>query len=178
MSKALLIIDMQKFVTERIAQGIGHYPDNAIENMQQLLALFRRRGEPVVHIRHHTPAPDSPLHQLSPLFPALAECEALPDEALFLKTTSSAFSSTDLLAWLHAKALTEITVIGAVAGFCVNSTVRAGADAGLRMTVVQDAVLSFALPEQQMTAKTLHEVTLALLAAGFSNVVTTGSLLS
>lgn len=177
MSKALLIIDMQKFVSERIAQGVDYFPANAIENMQQLLSLFRKRGEPVIHIHHQTLEPDSLLYARSPLFPAIEECEALPDEKRFLKTTSSAFSSTDLLAYLQSKALKEITVIGAVTGFCINSTVRSGADAGLQMTVVEDAVLSFALPEQKMAAKILHETTLALLAAGFGQVVSAQSLL-
>lgn len=74
--------------------------------------------------------------------------------------------------------MSACTVIGAVAGFCVNSTVRSGADAGLSMTVVSDAVLSFALEEAGQGARQILDVTLALLAADFATVLTTTELLA
>ncbi|WP_254893274.1 isochorismatase family protein [Salmonella enterica] len=67
-------------------------------------------------------------------------------------------------------------VIGAVAGFCITSTVRAGSDAGLNMTVIQDAVISFALDGGEPGAKNILDVTLALLAADFASVITTKEL--
>ncbi|MEB6378582.1 isochorismatase family protein [Leclercia adecarboxylata] len=36
-----------------------------------------------------------------------------------------------------------------MAGFCVNATVRMGADLGLQMTVLRDAVISFELEQQK-----------------------------
>ncbi len=39
MSKALLIIDMQNFVTQRIQQGVDYFPQNSIENMTRDLKL-------------------------------------------------------------------------------------------------------------------------------------------
>ncbi|MGL5698337.1 MAG: hypothetical protein ACRCYL_03440, partial [Kluyvera sp.] len=53
--EALLVIDMQGFVTDRIARGIDFYPDHCIENMRSVIALFRAAGKPIFHVRHETP---------------------------------------------------------------------------------------------------------------------------
>ncbi len=37
MSKALLIIDMQNFVAERIQQGVEYFPQASIENMTAVI---------------------------------------------------------------------------------------------------------------------------------------------
>lgn len=173
MSKALLIIDMQNFVTERIQQGVDYFPQNSIANMTSVTEKFRSSGNPVIHVRHQTPEQGSPLHQTSPSSLPLEGFEERPDEPVFIKHTSSAFSSTGLLAHLKEANISEVVVIGAVTGFCVNSTVRMGADLGLKMTVVKDAVLSFELDKHQLSAKAIHDVTLALLDAGFAQVTDT-----
>jgi Amidases related to nicotinamidase len=176
MSKALLIIDMQNFVKERIQQGVDHFPPTGIENMASVIEQFRASGRPVIHVRHQTPEQGSPLHHSLPASQPLESFEERPGEPVFIKHTSSAFSSTGLLAHLQEAAISEVVVIGAVAGFCVNSTVRMGADLGLKMTVINDAVLSFELEKSQLSAKAIHDVTLALLGAGFAQVITTGEL--
>lgn len=176
MSKALLIIDMQNYVTERIHKGVDYFPQNAIENMTSVIEKFRQSGRPVIHVHHQTPEQGSPLHHNSPSSQPLASFEALPDEPVFIKHTSSAFSSTELQAYLQNAGISEVIVIGAVAGFCVNSTVRMGADLGLTMTVLKDAVLSFELVKSQLSAKVIHDVTLALLEADFAQVTETREL--
>lgn len=170
MSKALLIIDMQNFVKERIQQGVDYFPQNSFENMTSVIEKFRTSGTPVIHVRHQTPEQGSPLHHSSPSSQPLDAFQERADEPVFIKHTSSAFSSTGLLAYLQEARIAEVVVIGAVAGFCVNSTVRMGADLGLKMTVLKDAVLSFELESHQLSAKAIHDVTLGLLDAGFAQV--------
>jgi len=172
MSKALLIIDMQQYVVARINKGIDHYPHNAMTNMTALLRTFRDNAQPVIHIRHHSPAEGSLLHPDSPLSQVIADFAEKPSEAVFIKHTSSSFSSTGLQDYLARQQISECVVMGAVAGFCVNSTVRAGADLGLEMTVVSDAVISFGLADAGQDAKTIFEVTMALLRADFARVAT------
>ncbi|WP_299999705.1 isochorismatase family protein [uncultured Cedecea sp.] len=173
MSKVLLIIDMQKYVTERIQQGVPFYPENAIANMIAVVATFRAAGLPVIHIRHQTPEIDSALHQDSPLSLPIEFFDALANEPVFIKHTSSSFNSTPLLSYLEDRCLSEVVVMGAVAGFCVNSTVRTGADLGLNMIVIKDAVISFGLQSHQPGAEEIHHVTMALLEADFARVLTT-----
>lgn len=176
MSKVLLVIDMQKFVTARIQQGIQFYPEYCVENMVEVIEQFRAAGLPVIHIHHQSMAVGSTLHPDSPLSEPIPAFEARQNEAVFIKHTSSAFNSTSLLTFLQDAHLSDIVVIGAVAGFCVNSTVRTGADFGLNMTVVQDAVISFALQDNQPSAKDIFKVTMALLEADFAQVITTHEL--
>lgn len=170
MARALLIIDMQKFVEDRISKGVGYYPHNAITNMATILTQFRRENALVAHVMHQTPEEGSLLHPDSPLYPVVDGFENTPDERVFVKRTSSAFASTDLKDYLEVNAITEVVVMGAVAGFCVNSTVRHGADLGLNMTVISDAVLSFDLPGGEPEEKNIHDVTLKLLGAGFARI--------
>lgn len=94
-----------------------------------------------------------------------------------MKRTSSGFASTDLATYLQDKGITDLMVTGAVAGFCVNSTVRAGADLGFDMTVVRDAVLGFDLPAAQLSARTIFDVTMAHLESDFAKVVDTSAVL-
>ena len=166
--QALLIIDMQSFVTERIASGMDYYPTNSIDNMRSVIRAFRATGKPVLHVRHQTLEPGSPMHTSSAHFLPVEGFNELPGEAVFVKHTSSAFSSTELYGWLKSENITEVAVIGAVAGFCVNSTIRSGSDLGLAMTVVRDAVLSFPLEGDGLDAKAIYTVTLGLLEAGFA----------
>lgn len=97
--------------------------------------------------------------------------EALDGEAVFIKRTSSAFASTDLEAHLRKEGIGELVVTGAVAGFCVNSMVRAGADLGFAMTVVRDAVVGFDLPDAGLSARVIFDVTMAHLEADFARII-------
>ncbi|WP_052283399.1 isochorismatase family protein [Kluyvera genomosp. 1] len=169
--QALLVIDMQGFVTDRIDSGMEHYPTDSINNMRSVIATFREAGKPVLHVRHQTLEPGSPMHTSSPHFLPVEGFGEQSGEVVFVKHTSSAFSSTDLYAWLQGENIREVAVIGAVAGFCVNSTIRAGSDLGLSMTVVRDAVLSFPLTDDGLNAKAIYDVTLGLLEAGFARGV-------
>lgn len=176
MATALMVIDMQNFVTDRINQGVEMFPDNAIDNMHTILDIFRNCVSPVIHIRHHSTDEGSLLHCSSPLSQPVTGFEEKYGEPVFVKNTSSAFSSTGLFTYLKNHQISACIVIGAVAGFCVTSTVRAGADAGLNMTVIQDAVISFALDGGEPGAKNILDITLALLAADFASVITTKEL--
>lgn len=173
--QALLVIDMQRFVSDRIARGVEYFPAASIENMKTVLAYFRAAGKTVLHVRHETIEPESDLKKDSPHFPPVDGFEEQGDEKVFIKRTSSAFSSTDLYQWLQRENINEVAVIGAVAGFCVNSTIRSGADLGLNMVVVRDAVLSFPLGEG-LGAEAIFNVTLGLLEAGFARGITTAEL--
>ncbi|HGN1705154.1 TPA: isochorismatase family protein [Providencia rettgeri] len=170
MSKALLLIDMQRFVENRIEQGIHYYPQDAISNMRYVLNRFRMNNEMIIHIIHQTPMEGSLLHENSPYYTLMDDFKNASSEVLFVKQTSSAFASTQLKQYLENNAITELVVIGAVAGFCVNSTIRHGADLGIIMTVVSDAVISFDLPDLQCEAKNIHDVTIGLLQSDFAKI--------
>ncbi len=176
--KALVIIDMQMEMQHRIAAGRDCVNAGAPERIAALAGAFRRNGWPVVHVRHRDEAAQSPLHPEAVGYLPMTCAEAQEGEAVFVKRTSSAFASTDLAAHLKARGITELVVTGAVAGFCVNSTVRHGADLGFDMTVVRDAVIGFDLPAAGLSAQVIFDVTLAHLEADFARVVDSTSVLA
>ncbi|GBQ35937.1 isochorismatase family protein [Gluconacetobacter azotocaptans] len=169
--KALAIIDMQMDMQHRIEAGRDHVNPASPVRIAELAAAFRRKGLPVLHIRHADENRASPLHPEAAGYRPMPCAEALENEPVFVKRTSSGFASTDLAVYLRDKGIDDLFVTGAVAGFCVNSTVRAGADLGFNMTVVRDAVLGFDMPSAHLSARTIFDVTMALLEADFAKVV-------
>lgn len=176
--KALLIIDMQMEMQHRMERGRDHVNPDAPVRVAELAAMFRQKGLPVIHIRHRDENPASPLHPEAAGYPPMPCAEALEGEAVFLKRTSSGFASTDLANHLRENGIANLVVTGAVAGFCVNSTVRAGADLGFNMTIVQDAVIGFDLPSANLSARTIFDVTIAHLEADFATVIDASSVLA
>lgn len=178
MVQVLVIIDMQAGVQERLDAGRDCVNPDAPARITALAAHWRARGWPVVHVRHHETDPTMRWHRDRPAAVPLPCSTALPDEPEFWKTTSSAFASTNLADWLRARKLGDLVITGAVAGFCVASTVRAGADLGFDIAVVSDAVMGFDLPEADLPARPIFDVSLALLAADFARLTTTDALLA
>ncbi|WP_084295643.1 isochorismatase family protein [Cereibacter johrii] len=168
--KALIVIDMQMEMQHRIEAGRDCVNADAPLRIATLAGAFRQRGLPVIHIRHRDENPASPLHADAVGYPPMPCADAVEGEAVFVKQTSSAFTSTDLARHLHNEGITHLVVTGAVAGFCVNSTVRNGADLGFETTVVRDAVIGFNLPAAGQTAQVIFDVTMAHLEADFARL--------
>ncbi|HEV7327345.1 MAG TPA: isochorismatase family protein [Bosea sp. (in: a-proteobacteria)] len=167
--KALVIIDMQMEMQHRIDAGRDCVNPEAPDRIALLSETFRSSGQPVIHIRHSADDPASPFHADATGYPPMPCAEAVEGEPIFLKRTSSGFASTELEAYLRVKGITDLLVTGGVAGYCVNSTVRAGADLGFKMTVVRDAVIGFDLPG--LSARTIFDVTMAHLESDFAKIV-------
>ena len=171
MSKALIIIDMQQEMQTRLDQGRDHVNGHADEVISHLAQKARLKGVPVIHIRHAEADETSPFRMGIPSAAPLPCDREEPGEAVFTKTTSSAFASTPLKQHLDAEGIDSLIVTGAVTGFCVTSTVRAASDLGYQVNLVEDGVLGFNLPEAKLTARQVHDVTIGLLAANFAKIL-------
>ena len=173
--KALIIIDMQMEMQQRIDRGQDSVNADAPARIEALAAAFRQAGQPVLHVRHREDDPASDFHIDAAGYQPMPCAQAVEGEPVFVKRTSSSFASTDLEKYLRANSITDLVVAGAVAGFCINSTVRAGTDLGFRMTVVRDAVLGFDLSD--LSARTIFDVTMAHLEADFATVLDTSAII-
>lgn len=146
MTRALIIIDIQQ---DYFAGGrhplVG--PDAAAAAAARLLAAWRERGLPVVHVQHVWDAPDAAFFQ-----PGTPGVEIHPlvapqgDEALVTKAFPNSFLETDLAERLDAIARAtggdgpvDLVVAGMMSSMCVDATVRAAADRGHAVTVAHDA---------------------------------------
>jgi len=177
--RAVLVIDMQEGMADRIRAGRPTATPDAPERIAALLAQSRAAGIPVVHVLHDHPGDDSPLRKGHPAGEPMPCATPQPGETVLWKHGSSAFYGTGLDGHLKARGITELVIVGAVAAFCVTSTVRQASDLGYKVLLPQDALLGFDLPAHdggQLDAATIFRVTLSLLAADFATLTTVEAL--
>ena len=136
---------------------------------------------PVIHILHDDPNPESPFRKGEAGAAPMACVVPQAGETVLWKSGSSAFHGTGLDAHLKAEGISELVVVGAVAAFCVTSTVRQASDLGYRVLLPTDALLQFDLPAHdggRIDAGTVFRVTLSLLGADFATLTSVDSLAS
>ncbi|MDP3264341.1 MAG: isochorismatase family protein [Tabrizicola sp.] len=179
MTTAVLIIDMQAGMADRIAAGRAPVNPAAMDRMAALLASARARGMSVIHVHHDEPDAGSPFRKGLPGAEPMACAAPVAGEAVLWKHRSSAFAGTGLDDRLRRDGIDRLIVAGAVAAFCVTSTVRAASDLGYGVLLPTDALLGFDLPAHdggRIDAATVQRVTLSLLGADFATLTTVDQL--
>ena len=134
----LLLIDIQNvYFTE------GEYklsdPEAAAENAAKILAFFRKKGLPVIHVKHQfkkLPGYKEPLKDLNELHSSVFPEKG---ELVIGKTAPNSFYKTELLEALRAYGADHVVVAGMMTHMCVDTTVRAARDYSLPVTVIGDA---------------------------------------
>lgn len=170
---------MQEGMAARIRAGRPTATPDAPDRIAALLAQARAGGLPLIHVLHDDPDPGSPFRRGEPGGEPMPCATPGAGETVFWKRGSSAFHGTGLDAHLKALGVTELVVAGAVAAFCVTSTVRQASDLGYRVLLPQDALLGFDLPAHdagRIDAGTVFRVTLSLLGADFATLTTVAAL--
>lgn len=178
-STALMLIDCQ-LAWDDPYWGSRNNP-GAEGRIGKLLAAFRGAGYPVIHIKHNSKDPNSPLHLLEPGNAFKPEAMPLPGEAVFEKTVHAAFLGTELEAHLREQEIDRIVIAGFVTSWCVSSTARMAHDLGFKVAVIHDACVAFDLEDPSgavMPAETLHRVGMAELHGAFAMVLGTEDLLA
>ena len=169
----LLIIDMQIGMTWP-SSGLRNNPQ-AESVIAELLAAWRAKGAPVVHVRHISRTPGSPFwpSQLGVEFqPALAPLE---HEHVVEKNVPDAFINTGLERWLHARGQLSLVIVGVSTNNSVEATARTAGNLGFRTTVVADGTFAFEKIDFRgvhRTADDVHAMALANLQGEYANVVT------
>jgi nicotinamidase-related amidase len=142
-----------------------------------LLDAWRRRGAPVIHVRHDSLDPASCFHPAAPGNAFRSGFGPIADEGLVVKSVSSAFIGTDLDLRLRRLKAEGIVLFGMRSDMCLSSTARSGAALGWPVVVVADASDCCDTPEPfgpgVIPAEDIHRVHLATLADEFARVVTT-----
>ncbi|MCP1618501.1 nicotinamidase-related amidase [Pseudomonas sp. SLBN-26] len=175
---ALLIIDQQRGI-RRVATPRNH--PEAEARMAELLALWRQRGWPLVHIRHISRDPASVFApgQDGARFQDAFEPRA--DEAVLEKNVTDAFSHSQLERWLHVRGLRAVVVVGVASENSVEATARSASCLGFAATVVSDACYTFAKPDwsgRPRTAEEVHDMAMANLAGEYGRVLDCATLLA
>ncbi len=136
---ALVLIDFQDGFRDP-AWGARNNPD-AEAQAARLLAAWRAAGVPVVHVRHVSTDPASPLRGpgtawMAPLAPA-------DGEAQVDKSVNAVFIGTGLADMLTARGAQALVVAGLTTPHCVSTTCRMAANLGFAVTLVHDACAAF-----------------------------------
>jgi nicotinamidase-related amidase len=169
---ALVVIDMQRDFVEPGGFGAALGNDVArlkaiIPTVAALIALFRRRGWPVIHTRegHRPDLSDCPAAKLRRGSPTLRigdagpmgrilvrgepghaivpELAPLPGELVIDKPGKGSFYATGLAEALAGRGTTHLVLAGVTTEVCVQTTMREANDRGFDCLLVEDATESY-----------------------------------
>lgn len=178
-ASALLIIDVQIGLDD---PSLGHRNNPQAEsNMAQLLAKWRERRAPVIHIQHRSTERNSPLRPDMPGYGFKQEVQPLPGEKQFSKSVNSAFIGTGLEQYLKRNKISSLVVVGLTTDHCVSTTVRMAANLGFKVTLIADATATFERTGYDgisYSADDIHRINLVSLADEFCTVRSTDELLA
>jgi nicotinamidase-related amidase len=175
---ALVVIDVQRGFDEPY-WGSRNNPQ-AEDNIAQLLAAWRAERKPIVHVKHNSRLPHSPLHP-SNTGNAFKDFAAPRDgEATFGKDVNSAFIGTDLEANLRRDDIADLVLVGLTTPHCISTSARMAANLGFNVSVVSDATAAHAGRGPDgvvIDAETMHYHALAALNGEFAQIVSTADLI-
>jgi nicotinamidase-related amidase len=175
---ALLLIDCQKAWDDPY-WGQRNNP-GAEAQIAKLIAAFRQAGRQVIHVKHNSKDPNSPLHPAEPGNAFKPEATPLRGEPIFEKNVHIAFLGTDLEAYLRAQEIDRLVIAGFITNWCVSSTARMANNLGFKVVVVHDACATFAFEDpfgEMVSAELLHRVGLTELHGAFAIVLGTEDLI-
>lgn len=166
--QALIVIDVQNDYFPGGKWELAGM-DAAADNVAALLAAFRARQAPVVHIRHEFPTADAPFFAPGSDGAAIHAKVAPHDgEHVFLKHHINSFRGTPLLETLQAREVGEVVICGAMSHMCVDACTRAANDFGFAVTVIHDACASRDLEFDGVHVPAAHAHAAFMAALGFA----------
>ena len=151
------------------------------ENGLRLLAAWRERGWPIIHVRHDSIMPKSTLNPIHPGNALRPGFEPQGQEPLVTKSVNCAFVGTDLELRLRRLGAERVVLFGISTDMCVSTTARIASNLGFATTIVGDACACFDLKDEQgnvIPAEDVHRTHLATLRTEFGSVVTTDEAVS
>ncbi|NOX49919.1 MAG: cysteine hydrolase [Gammaproteobacteria bacterium] len=181
MSKtALIIVDLQN----DYFQG-GKWElegtESAAKKAATLLASFRAKKLPVVHVRHEFPTADAPFFAPgsdgAKVHTSVQELEAEP---VVTKHQINGFRDTNLKEVLGGLGVDSVLICGAMSHMCIDAVTRAANDFGYNCAVAHDACATLDLEFEGVTvpASHVHAAFMAALDFAYANVASTDELLS
>ena len=174
----LMIVDVQRAIDAPVWGRRGQ--PEAEANIAALLAAWRERGWPVIHIRHDSTEPQSPYRPNQPGHAFKPEAMPMDGEPVIAKRTNSAFIGTDLGDRLAKGGHQCLVVAGVLLENSVEATVRMAGNLGYRVLLPADATASIDRRDRNgrhWPAEDVHALTLSILDGEYATVTDTRGLL-
>lgn len=193
---ALLVIDVQREYFDPAGPAYAPAGADALPRIVELVAAFRSRRLPVVFVQHLHRAdgsdagrmgdfgsPDDPSSFVegTPRVELLDELGVTADDIVVRKRRYSSFLGTDLESVLRTLGVRSVVITGLMTSFCCETTARDAHGRDYEVLFVADANAGPDLQRIDGTPLPHGEVlqnTMAALAAGFAEIVTTDELLA
>lgn len=154
---ALILIDVQRAIDDP-SWGVDRNNPDAELRMADLLAHWRERAWPIVHVRHASREPRSTYRPDGPGFAFKDVVMPLAHERIIEKQTNSAFIGTTLEQELRAAGITRVILCGVITNNSVEATARMAGNLGFDTVVVSDATATFGRQDFSGTWRTADEV--------------------
>lgn len=178
MNTALLIIDIQNDYFPGGAMELAG-PADAAAQAGRLLADFRDKALPLIHIQHISAYPGATFFLPGTKGAEIHESVQPRDgEPVFQKFFPNAFRETPLLEHLRANEVSRLVIVGMMTHMCVDTTVRAAADLGFACVLAHDAcaTMDLAFGDVQVPAASVQAAYLAALNGIFADVRATAEI--
>jgi nicotinamidase-related amidase len=175
----LLMIDLQLgFDDERWGKRNSPFLE---QRASELLRAWRTAGRPVVHVRHMSEEPASPLRPGQSGNEFKPETAPVAGEVVIEKRVNSAFIGTTLEESLRRAGCRGLVIAGLTTNHCVSTTARMAGNLGFDTWVVSDATATFNRvgPDGvEHSADEVHSMALSDLHGEFASVVDTATIMA
>lgn len=180
MKRALIIVDIQNDYFENGTMPLVG-PDKASENAKLVLDKFRNEKLTIIHIQHIATEPTATFFLPNTEGAKIhANVKPFGEEKLFIKHYPNSFRETELLNYLKAINITDLTICGMMTHMCIDATTRAAYDLGFNCIVVGDACATkdLQLNGQMAKAKDVQIAFLSALDGTYADVKTTQEIIN
>jgi nicotinamidase-related amidase len=174
----LLMIDLQQGFDDK---RWGPRNNPLLEaRASELLHAWRAAGRPVVHVRHMSEEPASPLRPGQRGNEFKPETAPIKGEMVVEKRVNSAFIGTSLEDSLRRGGCRALVIAGLTTNHCVSTTARMTGNLGFQTWVVSDATATFDRVGPDgiaHSAADVHSMALSDLHGEFATVVDTATII-
>jgi len=179
---ALLLIDFQNdyFSSYDGAKCALSGTEEAANQAAKLLAAFRTKGLPVVHVRHEFQTNAAPFFLPGSEGAKIHESAgAISGEPVVLKHQINSFQNTNLKDILVKRGVENVVIVGAMTHMCIDAVTRAAKDYGYNCAIAHDACATLGLEFNgvKVPAEHVHAAVMAALNFAYAHVASADELI-
>ena len=177
---ALILIDVQVGIDEEDHWGGNRNNPQAEKNIERLLSRWRQNVFPIVVVQHFSKSPVSPFRPGYRGNDLKDFVKFRPGDKHVQKSTTNAFTGTDLESFLIDQGIRWLVICGFVTNNSVEATARQAGDLGFDTSVVSDAVACFnkrGIDGSIYDSGLVHQISLSNLAGEYASIKTTDEII-